>query len=219
VWPRHRRGVEGPIPDRRPPPSVEPPSRRRWIDPQSRTQPPRMTPSVQQHVGQGVPHLARSSQEAGMKALGEHGAAAAGRPVQRACDACADRHHAATERVRVGRFDEKVCVRRLQAVVHEAKVDAITNRREAPLERADEGHAPQGREPGEQFDRHVCGKPGRNAFPAAVRNVRLRSPLASRARSAASPPAMRFQTKSELRGTSRHQRLEYGDVRGLSIGL
>ena len=83
-----------------------------------------------------------------MKAFGEHGTVATERPVQRAGDARADRHHAAPERIRICRLDEKMRVRRLEAVVDEAKVDAVTNRCEAPLERADERHGSQGGQPG-----------------------------------------------------------------------
>jgi hypothetical protein len=152
-----------------------------------------------------------------MKTLGEHGAATAERPVQRACDARADRHHAATERIRVGRFDEKVSVRRLEAVMNQAKVDAVTNRREAPFERADERHGSQGWKAGTELDGHVCGEPSRDASAAAVRNVRLSSPPSSCAGSTAAPATAFLQTKSELRATAKHRQLEYGDVLAGSI--
>jgi hypothetical protein len=101
-----------------------------------------MTASVQQHVGEGVPHFAWVPEEAAMIPVGEHGATASEGPVHGTRDTRANRHHAATERICVGRFDQEVSVRRLDAVVHEAKVDPVTNRREALLEPADENDGP-----------------------------------------------------------------------------
>jgi hypothetical protein len=154
-----------------------------------------------------------------MKTLGEHGASATERPVERACDTRADRHHAATERLRVGGFDEKVGMRRLQAVVDEAKVAAVTNHREAPFERADKRHRSQRREPRKELDGHVCGKRSGDRFAAAVGDLRLSSSPSSCAGSTAAPAAPFLQAKSELRATSKHWQLEYRDLLAASIAL
>ena len=60
-----------------------------------------------------------------MEAFGENGPSETERPVQRACDARADSHHAARERRRVGRLDEQVRMGGLQRVVNEAEVAAV----------------------------------------------------------------------------------------------
>jgi hypothetical protein len=73
-----------------------------------------MAPGVQEDVGQGVPDLARRPQDAGVKPLGEDPTAAAERPVERARDAGAERHHAAREGTGVGCFNEEVRVVGLQ---------------------------------------------------------------------------------------------------------
>jgi hypothetical protein len=65
-----------------------------------------MAAGIQEHVRQGIPDFPRRSQRARVKALGEHGATATERPVQRARDPGANGHHAPTERLRVRCFDE-----------------------------------------------------------------------------------------------------------------
>jgi hypothetical protein len=102
-----------------------------------------MAAGVQEHVCEGVPDFPWRSEDACVKPLGEYGTAATECPIERACDAGANRHHAAAECSRVGGLDEEVRVRRLQAVVDEPEVAPLTCHRKAPLERADEGHRSQ----------------------------------------------------------------------------
>lgn len=104
-----------------------------------------MTAGVQKHVGQCVPHFPRRTQDARVESLGEHPAEAAERPVERAREAGADGHHPTCERPRVGRLDEQMRVRGLEAVVDEAEVTAVAGGREAALEGTDEVHRTQRR--------------------------------------------------------------------------
>ena len=167
-----------------------------------------MAARVQEHVGERVPDLARRAEEAGVKPLGEHRAAARERPVQRTCDAGADGHHPASERRRVRRFDEEVRVRALEAVVHDAEVAAVTDGDQAALERADELDGAQRGEAATKLDRHVRGKAGGDASARAVRNARLGAGLASGAGAAAAPSAASVQLETELRGMLVHRELE-----------
>jgi len=139
-----------------------------------------------------------------MKPLGENRAASRVRPVQRARDAGAERHHAARERLLVGRFDEEVRVRGLQRVMDEAKVPAVARLCEAPLYRADERDGAQGRQARQKLHGHVCRKAGHDALAAAVRNARVGPALASGTGSGAAPAPAFIQIETELRGRSVH---------------
>jgi hypothetical protein len=72
-----------------------------------------MASGVQEHISQGVPDFPRRAQHASMESLGEYRAAAIEHPVERARDAGANGHHAASQRSRVSCFDEEMRVRRL----------------------------------------------------------------------------------------------------------
>jgi hypothetical protein len=69
-----------------------------------------MAARVQKHVRQRMADFTRRPQDASMKPFGEDRAPPTESPVQRACDARADRHHAAPQCIRVGRLDEQVRV-------------------------------------------------------------------------------------------------------------
>ena len=133
-----------------------------------------------------------------VEAIGEDRAAATVRPVEPACDAGAESHHAARERRRVRRLDQEVSVSGLQRVVHEAEVTAVARRSEAALERADEGDGAQRREAGKNLHGHVCWKAGGHIIPRAVKNTRLRPALASGAGPRASPVVVVSQMEIEL---------------------
>jgi len=86
-----------------------------------------MAARVQEHVCERISHFTGRSQDTRVEPFGEDRASVAERPVERACDAGAHRHHAAPERIRVRHLDEKMCVRGLEAVVHEPKVIAVAD--------------------------------------------------------------------------------------------
>jgi len=69
-----------------------------------------MAARVQEHISERIADFTRRPQDPRVEPLGEDRASATERPVERACDARADRHHAAPERSRVGRLDEQVRV-------------------------------------------------------------------------------------------------------------
>ena len=102
-----------------------------------------MAARVQEYVGERIPHFPRRSEDTGVKPRSEHPAAAAERPVERASDARADRHHPTCERIGVVGLDEEVSVRGLKAVVDEAEVATVPRLPEASLERAHELHGAQ----------------------------------------------------------------------------
>jgi hypothetical protein len=167
-----------------------------------------MPAGIQQDVCDRIPDFARCAQDASVKALGEDRAAATVRPVQRARDTGAERHHAARERRRVGRFDEEVRVRGLQRVVHEAEVTAVAGRREAALERANERDGAQGREAGQKLNGHVCWKAGNDALAPTMPDASVGPALASGTGSGAAPAPAFLQMETKLRGRSVHRRLE-----------
>ena len=131
-----------------------------------------MAASIQEHVCQRIPDFTRRPQDTRVEPFGEDRTAATERPVERTCDAGADRHHATRERIRVARLDEKVRVRGLQTVVDEPEVATIANLGKAVLEHANESHRAQRWKPGTKLHRHVRGKPRRDSVAPPVRDVR-----------------------------------------------
>jgi hypothetical protein len=107
---------------------------------QTAPDPPRMTPGVQEDVGQRISDFPRRSQDSRMESFRKNPTAATERPVQCTRDARADGRHAASERPCVRCFDEKVGVGDLQGVVNEPEVAAVAGGGEALLERTDEAH-------------------------------------------------------------------------------
>jgi len=97
-----------------------------------------MPARVQKHVRQRIADFTGRTQDPSVKPFREDGTSAIEHPVQRACDARADRHHAAPEGIGVGRFDEQVRVCGLHGVVNERELTAVAGRGKAPLEGADE---------------------------------------------------------------------------------
>ena len=143
-----------------------------------------------------------------MEPFGENSPPATKRPVQRACDARADRHHAAPKRIRVACFDEQMRMGGLQRVVNEPEVTAVAGRRKAPLDGANEADGAERWKPGAKLDGHVGGKPRRESVAWAMRNARRRPRLPSGAGPAAAPPVALAKVETELQIASQHRALE-----------
>jgi hypothetical protein len=84
-----------------------------------------VVPDVQEHVGEGISHLAGRAQDPQVIAAVEHGASSAERAVHRVREPLRDRLHTAAERGRPLRLDDQVYVIALHRVVHEPEVTAL----------------------------------------------------------------------------------------------
>src|SRR5262245_10162609 len=181
-----------------PSPPVEPPPRRRGIDPQPGPESSRMTSRVQQDVCKRVPDLARRAKDPHVEALGEDAPPPSERPVRRPRDACADGHHAAAEGVGIARLDDEMRVRVLQRVVGEAKVSARADGSEALLEPVHERDRSQRRNARKELHGHMGGEAGGERLAAAVGYAGLRPRLAPGTCSSSSPSKTFSKPEIEL---------------------
>jgi len=166
-----------------------------------------MPARVQQNVCERVPDLPWRANYPDVEALGEDVTTASEGPVHRTRDACADRHHAAAERVGIACLDDEVRVRVLQTVVDQAKVSARADGRKAALEPLHEGDRSQRRNARKKLHGHVGGEAGREWLAAAVRNARSRAWLPPGTGSAPAPSGLFPKPETELRVTSAHRNL------------
>jgi len=164
-----------------------------------------MMPSVQQHVPERIPNLCWGLQHPKVIAVCQDRADATEDAIDRTPEPRPDGLHPASQRRRIGGFDQQVRVIRLQRVVDDPEVVSFAQLRNTALEgrnepgRAERGHV------GANPERDVGGVTGGEAL---TRDVRDSSPLtrgpSTRTTAPTTPPHGELERQDELASTPRH---------------
>src|SRR5262249_22852611 len=117
-----------------------------------------MTPRIQEHVSQRVPHLARGAKHVKVVAVHEHGPAQAEHTVHGASKASAEGFHSGAEIALAPCFDDRMQLVVLDRIVDETKAAALACRSEAALELAYQADRPQRRQPAPHLQSDMAGK-------------------------------------------------------------
>ena len=102
-----------------------------------------MAPTIEQHVAQGVAHLARRLQHVQVVALGQDPPRPLKDPVDRAGEARPDRFHPPAERRPTAGLDHQVDVVALDRVVDDPELAALARGSEGALDFSNELCAPE----------------------------------------------------------------------------
>jgi len=164
-----------------------------------------MLAGVAQHVGDGVPRLARGAEHVAVIAVCEHAPGSPERAMNGPREPRADRLHPACEVSGGLRLDDQVDVIVLHGVVRDAKAPAVAGLTQRPLEASHESSAAKRRNPAANAQRHVDRVRPREGFVASMRVARVATALASRARPASAPFEDGAKGEFELTRSARHQ--------------
>ena len=139
----------------------------------------RVSPCVQEHVGECVTHLARRAEHLQVIPIGQNWPGAPKDPVHRARETRANRLHPSPEGTFIVCFHDQVGVVSLYRVMDEPKVAPFAALSKGSLELSHEFHRSQRRNPFAHLERHVTRKYPAKRCTRAVSDARIGSGLSS----------------------------------------